>query len=83
MSELEIKLLKLFYHHSSISLAKSIHTKLHRLMLTRYDSVFTTMFSLPQDEIVNEEGTDDEHPIVLANDTADDFSGFIWVLYAE
>ncbi|KAF8214919.1 hypothetical protein K438DRAFT_1705372 [Mycena galopus ATCC 62051] len=53
----------------------------HRTILSKDNSSFCTMFTLPQGD--NEiEGRSDENPIVLTGDTVAEFRHFLWALYA-
>lgn len=55
--------------------------KVHRTMLSKDQSFFGPMFTLPQGDF-GEEGMSDDHPIVLQGDTAEEFRHFLWALYA-
>ncbi|KAJ7274218.1 hypothetical protein C8J57DRAFT_1314958 [Mycena rebaudengoi] len=53
----------------------------HRTILSKDHSSFSTMFTLPQGN--NEiEGRSDDNPIVLTGDTPTEFRHFLWALYA-
>ncbi|KAF8707061.1 hypothetical protein AX14_013702 [Amanita brunnescens Koide BX004] len=54
---------------------------LHRSILSKDSSSFSTMFSLPQGG-KPDEGTSDDNPVVLAGDTVSEFKHFLWSLYA-
>ncbi|KIY46747.1 hypothetical protein FISHEDRAFT_46717 [Fistulina hepatica ATCC 64428] len=54
----------------------------HRTILSKDNSSFSTMFSLPQGEDNVGEGKSDDNPIVLAGDTVSEFRHFLWALYA-
>ncbi|KAH7885405.1 hypothetical protein F5I97DRAFT_1937620 [Phlebopus sp. FC_14] len=53
----------------------------HRTILSRDASFFSTLFTLPQGN-VTEEGASDENPIVLQGDAPHEFRHFLWSLYA-
>ncbi|KAH7906716.1 hypothetical protein BJ138DRAFT_1161958 [Hygrophoropsis aurantiaca] len=53
----------------------------HRTILSKDQSSFSTMFTLPQGELPTE-GASDDSPIVLHGDTVEEFRNFLWVLYA-
>ncbi|KAF9563702.1 hypothetical protein CPC08DRAFT_686233 [Agrocybe pediades] len=53
----------------------------HRTMLSRDSSSFSTLFSLPQGTRMAEGGSDD-NPIVLSGDSPEEFRDFLWALYA-
>jgi hypothetical protein len=55
--------------------------KVHRTILSKDQSFFGPLFTLPQGEF-GEEGMSDDHPIVLQGDTAEEFRHFLWALYA-
>ncbi|KAG2155803.1 uncharacterized protein EDB93DRAFT_1247449 [Suillus bovinus] len=55
--------------------------KVHRTILSKDQSSFGLMFTLPQGEISGE-GMSDDHPIVLQGDSAEEFRHFLWALYA-
>ncbi|KAJ7451661.1 hypothetical protein FB451DRAFT_1409747 [Mycena latifolia] len=53
----------------------------HRTILSKDNSSFSTMFTLPQGD--NEiEGRSDDNPIILTGDTVAEFRHFLWALYA-
>ncbi|EKM51541.1 uncharacterized protein PHACADRAFT_261745 [Phanerochaete carnosa HHB-10118-sp] len=53
----------------------------HRTLLAKDGSLFSSMFSLPQGEH-EIEGISDECPIHLSGETVSEFKNFLWVLYA-
>ncbi|KAG0703784.1 hypothetical protein DFH29DRAFT_849905 [Suillus ampliporus] len=53
----------------------------HRTILSKDQSFFGCMFTLPQGES-KEEGMSDDQPIVLHGDTVEEFRHFLWALYA-
>lgn len=53
----------------------------HRTLLAKDGSLFSSMFSLPQGES-EVEGTSDSCPIHLTGETVSEFRNFLWVLYA-
>jgi hypothetical protein len=58
--------------------------QVHRFVLTELDdSAFKDMFSIPQSAKSDgvTEGSDDEHPIVLVGDCAEEFRALCKVLY--
>lgn len=55
--------------------------KVHRTILSKDQSFFGPMFTLPQGDF-GAEGMSDDHPIVLQGDTAEEFRHFLWALYA-
>ncbi|KAF7314649.1 BTB domain-containing protein [Mycena kentingensis (nom. inval.)] len=66
--------------------------RVHRSMLIKDKSAFDSMFSLEsfthdtsedaQAPTYHQEGEDDEHPILLLGDKADEFSALMWSLYS-
>ncbi|KAH7925584.1 hypothetical protein BV22DRAFT_1033856 [Leucogyrophana mollusca] len=72
------------YYFSDGSCILRIETTLfnvHRTILSKDQSSFSTMFTLPQGDLPAE-GTSDDNPIVLHGDTVEEFRNFLWVLYA-
>ncbi|KAJ7160049.1 hypothetical protein C8R46DRAFT_1223551 [Mycena filopes] len=66
---------------SCIILVQNTLFNVHRTILSKDNSSFSTMFTLPQGE--NEiEGRTDDNPIVLTGDTVAEFRHFLWALYA-
>ncbi|KAK2465401.1 hypothetical protein APHAL10511_002755 [Amanita phalloides] len=53
----------------------------HRSVLSRDSSSFSTMFSLPQGGKLSE-GCSDDNPVALSGDTVSEFKHFLWALYA-
>ncbi|KAL1729694.1 hypothetical protein EV714DRAFT_251192 [Schizophyllum commune] len=66
---------------SCIVLVDNVLFNVHRSILSKDGSLFATMLSLPQGQVVVE-GCSDEHPIVLMDDAADEFRHFLRALYA-
>ncbi|KZT27464.1 hypothetical protein NEOLEDRAFT_1240395 [Neolentinus lepideus HHB14362 ss-1] len=66
---------------SCVLLVEKTLFNVHKSMLSRDSSSFATMFDLPQGEGPIE-GTSDDHPILLAGDTVDEFRNFLWAMYA-
>ncbi|KAI5118243.1 hypothetical protein M0805_007492 [Coniferiporia weirii] len=67
---------------SCIVLVENILFNVHRSILSRDSSSFSTLFTLPQGEQIVPDGTTDENPIVLYGDTAREFRHFLWALYS-
>ncbi|KAJ6611428.1 hypothetical protein B0H10DRAFT_2056632 [Mycena sp. CBHHK59/15] len=66
---------------SCIILVQDTLFNVHRTILSKDHSSFSTMFTLPQGD--NEaEGRSDDNPIVLTGDTVTEFRHFLWALYA-
>ncbi|KAJ7143521.1 hypothetical protein C8R43DRAFT_1014472 [Mycena crocata] len=66
---------------SCIILVQNTLFNVHRTILSKDNSSFSTMFTLPQGE--NEiEGRSDDNPIILTGDTVAEFRHFLWALYA-
>jgi len=59
-----------------------ISTQVHRSILSRDSSSFGLMFSISNGDKAVEEGTSDQHPIILAGDKVIEFRNFLWALYA-
>ena len=55
--------------------------QVHRTLLAKDGSLFSSMFSLPQGEH-EIEGTSDDCPIWLQGESVSEFKNFLWVLYA-
>jgi len=53
----------------------------HRTILSKDSSSFSSMFSLPQGD-KPAEGQSDDNPVILIGDTASQFRNFLWALYA-
>ncbi|KAI0081543.1 hypothetical protein K474DRAFT_1656325 [Panus rudis PR-1116 ss-1] len=53
----------------------------HKSMLSKDGSLFSSMFQLPQGGQVAD-GTSDQQPLVLPGDTVREFKNFLWALYA-
>jgi len=66
---------------SCIILVEDTLFNVHRTMLSRDNSSFSTMFTLPQGDH-QVEGRSDDNPIVLTGDTVSEFRHFLWALYA-
>jgi hypothetical protein len=59
--------------------------QVHRSLLIRDKSTFNNMFSLEAhkpDGVQGEEGENDENPIHLQGDTADEIRALMWCFYA-
>ncbi|KAJ6508362.1 hypothetical protein C8R45DRAFT_967169 [Mycena sanguinolenta] len=66
---------------SCIILVENTLFNVHRTILSKDNSSFCTMFTLPQGD--NDiEGRSDANPIVLTGDTVSEFRHFLWALYA-
>ncbi|KAJ7256782.1 hypothetical protein B0H12DRAFT_1111677 [Mycena haematopus] len=66
---------------SCIILVQNTLFNVHRTILSKDNSSFCTMFTLPQGD--NDiEGRSDDNPIVLTGDTVAEFRHFLWALYA-
>ncbi|KAJ7778383.1 hypothetical protein B0H16DRAFT_1503319 [Mycena metata] len=66
---------------SCIILVQNTLFNVHRTILSKDNSSFSTMFTLPQGE--NEiEGRSDDNPICLSGETPAEFRHFLWALYA-
>ncbi|KAF9525857.1 hypothetical protein CPB83DRAFT_771267 [Crepidotus variabilis] len=66
---------------SCVFLVEDILFNVHRSILSKDNSSFSTMFSLPQG--TNEvEGRSDDNPIILMGDSPEEFRHFLWALYA-
>ena len=59
----------------------SIFAQVHRTLLCKDSSLFSTMFELPQGEHESDGGSDSS-PILLCGETVSGFRNFLWVLYA-
>ncbi|GJE97124.1 hypothetical protein PsYK624_133350 [Phanerochaete sordida] len=53
----------------------------HRTLLAKDGSLFSSMFTLPQGD-QEAEGTSDNCPVHLTGETVPEFKNFLWVLYA-
>lgn len=62
---------------------ENILFRIHRYFLLRDSPVFRDMLSLPAplDSGLEQEGTSDQHPILLPQVTSEDFAHFLWVFY--
>lgn len=59
----------------------SLRVQVHRTLLSKDSSLFSSMFELPQgDQEVD--GTSDSCPIYLNGESVAEFKNFLWVLYA-
>ncbi|CAA7262792.1 unnamed protein product [Cyclocybe aegerita] len=70
-----------FEDGSCVFLVEDTLFNVHRSILSKDSSSFSTMFSLPQGNVIAE-GLSDDNPIVLSGDTPDEFRHFLWALYA-
>ncbi|KAJ7078682.1 hypothetical protein C8R44DRAFT_836688 [Mycena epipterygia] len=66
---------------SCIILVQNTLFNVHRTILSKDNSSFSTMFTLPQGDHESE-GRSDDNPIVLTGDTVSEFRHFLWALYA-
>ncbi|TFK33025.1 hypothetical protein BDQ12DRAFT_450930 [Crucibulum laeve] len=66
---------------SCILLVEDTLFNVHRTILSRDSSSFSTMFTLPQGT-QEAEGRSDDTPIVLPGDSVSEFRHFLWALYA-
>ncbi|KAE9408852.1 hypothetical protein BT96DRAFT_913566 [Gymnopus androsaceus JB14] len=66
---------------SCILLIEDTLFNVHRSLLSRDNSSFCTLFTLPQGSH-EAEGQSDENPIVLLGDKPSEFRHFLWALYA-
>ncbi|KAJ7758087.1 hypothetical protein DFH07DRAFT_741785 [Mycena maculata] len=66
---------------SCIILVQNTLFNVHRTILSKDNSSFSTMFTLPQGDH-EAEGRSDYNPIVLTGDTVSEFRHFLWALYA-
>ncbi|KAJ7701500.1 hypothetical protein B0H17DRAFT_1045649 [Mycena rosella] len=66
---------------SCIILVQSTLFNVHRTILSKDHSSFSTMFTLPQGDH-EIEGRSDDNPIILTGDTVSEFRHFLWALYA-
>ncbi|KAF9262870.1 hypothetical protein L218DRAFT_944854 [Marasmius fiardii PR-910] len=55
--------------------------QVHRTILSKDNSSFSTMFMLPQGS-AEAEGRSDDNPIVLTGDQPSEFRNFLWALYS-
>lgn len=69
---------------SCVLLVEDTLFNVHRSILSRDSSMFSTMFTLPapRGQSIPVEGSSDDHPIVLAGDIAAEFRNLLWALYA-
>ncbi|OAX44325.1 hypothetical protein K503DRAFT_852740 [Rhizopogon vinicolor AM-OR11-026] len=65
---------------SCILLVQNTLFNVHRTILSKDQSSFGPMFTLPQGE--STEGLSDDNPIVLQGDSVQEFRHFLWALYA-
>ncbi|KAI0789822.1 hypothetical protein C8Q75DRAFT_717809 [Abortiporus biennis] len=64
---------------SCILQVEDVLFNVHRTILSKDSSLFSSMFSLPQTgEII--EGRSDAHPIILHGDTVSEFKSFLWLV---
>ncbi|KAJ7069520.1 hypothetical protein C8F01DRAFT_1113027 [Mycena amicta] len=66
---------------SCIILVQDTLFNVHRTILSKDNSLFSSMFSLPQGQR-EVEGRSDDNPVILTGDTVDEFRHFLWALYA-
>ncbi|KAJ7213864.1 hypothetical protein GGX14DRAFT_360392 [Mycena pura] len=70
-----------FEDGSCIILVQNTLFNVHRTIMSKDTSSFSTMFTLPQGDR-EIEGRSDNNPIVLTGDTVTEFRHFLWALYA-
>ncbi|KAJ3866524.1 hypothetical protein EV359DRAFT_71751 [Lentinula novae-zelandiae] len=70
-----------FEDGSCILLVEDTLFNVHRSLLSRDNSSFSTLFTLPQGSH-NVEGLSDDNPIILRGDKSSEFRHFLWALYA-
>jgi len=66
---------------SCIILVENTLFNVHRTILSKDSSSFSSMFSLPQGD-KPAEGQSDDNPVILVGDTVPQFRNFLWALYA-
>ncbi|KIK69785.1 hypothetical protein GYMLUDRAFT_34183 [Collybiopsis luxurians FD-317 M1] len=70
-----------FEDGSCILLVQDTLFNVHRSLLSRDNSSFSSLFTLPQGS-QPVEGQSDDNPIILRGDTPSEFRHFLWALYA-
>ncbi|KAK7028830.1 hypothetical protein VNI00_014843 [Paramarasmius palmivorus] len=70
-----------FEDGSCVLLVQDTLFNVHRTMLSKDNSSFSTMFTLPQGT-TEAEGRSDDNPIILTGDKPSEFRHFLWALYA-
>ncbi|KAF8491143.1 hypothetical protein F5888DRAFT_1737069 [Russula emetica] len=70
-----------FSDGSCIIMVENTLFNVHRTILSKDFSSFSSMFSLPQGD-KPAEGQSDDNPVILTGDTVSQFRNFLWVLYA-
>ncbi|KAI3618218.1 hypothetical protein WG66_005777 [Moniliophthora roreri] len=70
-----------FEDGSCVLLVQDTLFNVHRTMLSKDNSSFGTMFTLPQGS-AEAEGRSDDNPIILTGDKPSEFRHFLWALYA-
>ncbi|KAJ3747547.1 hypothetical protein DFH05DRAFT_1392557 [Lentinula detonsa] len=70
-----------FEDGSCILLIQDTLFNVHRSLLSRDNSSFSTLFTLPQGSH-DVEGQSDDNPIILRGDKPSEFRHFLWALYA-
>ncbi|TFK27545.1 hypothetical protein FA15DRAFT_666220 [Coprinopsis marcescibilis] len=76
-----------FEDGSCVLLIRDVLFNIHRTMLSKDSSTFSTIFTSGKDRHgsslgLPEEGRSDEYPIVLTGDSPKEFRDFLWALYA-
>ncbi|VDC00415.1 unnamed protein product [Peniophora sp. CBMAI 1063] len=67
---------------SCIILVDNVLFNVHRTLLARDSSFFSSLFLVPSPGDLPQDGSSDDKPLVLHNDSAPAFRNFLWVLYA-
>ncbi|KAL0574941.1 hypothetical protein V5O48_007015 [Marasmius crinis-equi] len=70
-----------FEDGSCVLLVQDTLFNVHRTILSKDNSSFSTMFTLPQGS-TEAEGRSDDNPIVLTGDRPSEFRNFLWALYS-
>ncbi|KAL0069102.1 hypothetical protein AAF712_003788 [Marasmius tenuissimus] len=70
-----------FEDGSCVLLVEDTLFNVHRTILSKDHSSFSTMFTLPQGG-AEAEGRSDDNPIVLTGDKPSEFRNFLWALYS-
>ncbi|KZV63917.1 hypothetical protein PENSPDRAFT_757623 [Peniophora sp. CONT] len=67
---------------SCVLLVDNILFNVHRTLLARDSSFFSSLFLVPSPSSSPPDGSSDDNPLVLHDDSAPAFRNFLWVLYA-
>lgn len=70
-----------FSDGSCVLRVESTLFNVHRTIISRDSSLFSTMFELPQGDL-EVDGRSDTHPLILPGDSVEAFKNFLWALYA-